>query len=60
MISRKGNTSDPRPILATNIVIDGMILALWRQKLDTYAIAKQLNLREHDVANKLWRLRSAA
>lgn len=60
MITRTTNLPDPRPILATDIIIDGMILALWRQKLDTYDIAKQLHLREHEVANKLWHLRNAA
>jgi hypothetical protein len=40
-----------------SIVHDGMIMALWKEKFDTNAIAKKLNLRESQVANRLALLR---
>ena len=39
------------------IIHDGMIEALWKQKLDTFDIAQKLGLRESQVANRLARLR---
>jgi hypothetical protein len=33
------------------------ILTLWREKFDTYDIAKQLGVPEHEVANRLIHLR---
>jgi len=38
-------------------MIDGLILALWKQGLDTNAISKRLRLPEHQVANDLPRIR---
>ncbi|GAC1572991.1 MAG: hypothetical protein NVS3B5_02240 [Sphingomicrobium sp.] len=38
-------------------VDDGVMLALWRQGLDTLAIAKQMQLAEWQVANRLWHIR---
>jgi|GEM_PF-5316758 len=44
-----------------DVVIDGAILALWNNGLDTYDIARKLSMsetvRESDVANRLARLR---
>jgi len=34
-----------------------MILPLWRQGHDTLVIANTLAIPEHEVANRLWRLR---
>lgn len=60
MITRKTNLiKEACSVPADEIVVDGLILALWRQGLDTYEIASKLWFREHEVANKLWRLRSA-
>lgn len=42
-----------------SIVHDGLILALWKEKFDTLDIAKKLNLRESQVANRLLQLREA-
>lgn len=39
------------------MIHDGVILALWNEKFNTNAIAKKLNLRESQVANRLARLR---
>lgn len=39
------------------MIHDGVILALWKEKLDTLEIARKLNLREVQVANRLARLR---
>lgn len=39
---------------------DGMIVFLWKSGLDTFEIAKRIGLHEHQVANRLWKLRSAA
>jgi predicted transcriptional regulator len=39
------------------MIHDGVILALWRERMDTLDIAKKLNLRESQVANRLARLR---
>ena len=36
---------------------DDEIIRLWRARLDTAAIAKKLNVRECEVANRLWRIR---
>lgn len=38
-------------------VDEGVILALWRQGLDTLAIARHLHLTEAQVYNRLWHLR---
>jgi hypothetical protein len=62
MISRTTNPPMRQAKLevdAEDFIVDGMILALWRQKIDTFDIAKQLHLREHQVANRLLRLRAA-
>lgn len=40
-------------------VDDALIAALWKQKLDTYAIAKQLHVYEWQVANRLFHIREA-
>ncbi|WP_197433597.1 hypothetical protein [Bradyrhizobium sp. CCH5-F6] len=40
-------------------VDDGLIVALWKQGLDTYAIAKQLHVFEWQVANRLFHIREA-
>lgn len=40
-----------------SIAEDGVILALWKEKFDTFDIAKKLNLRESQVANRLAVLR---
>lgn len=42
------------------LVDDGLIMALWKQGLDTFDIAKQLHLHEWQVANRLQHLREAA
>jgi hypothetical protein len=42
------------------LVDDGLIMALWKQGLDTVDIAAQLRLHEHQVANRLLHLREAA
>lgn len=42
------------------LVDDGLIMALWKQGLDTVDIAKQLRLYEWQVANRLLHLREAA
>lgn len=63
MISRTTNPPMRQTTLeveAEDFVVDGLILALWRKKMDTYDIAKQLHLREHQVANRLLHLRSPA
>ncbi|MCK1541426.1 hypothetical protein IVB12_05395 [Bradyrhizobium sp. 179] len=39
------------------LVDDGLILALWKQGLDTYDVAKRLGLHEWQVANRLLHLR---
>lgn len=39
---------------------DGMIVFLWKSGLDTFEIAKRIGLHEYQVANRLWKLRSAA
>jgi hypothetical protein len=44
----------------TDIARDGMILALWVEKKDTSDIAKELNMRPADVANRLAWLRDRA
>jgi len=36
---------------------DDEIRRLWKIRLDTAAIAKKLNVRECEVANRLWRIR---
>jgi DNA-directed RNA polymerase specialized sigma24 family protein len=41
------------------IVTDGVILALWRQRMDTKDIAARLGMREADVYNRLGRAREA-
>ena len=41
-------------------VDDALIAALWKQGLDTYAIAKQLHVHEWQVANRLFHIREAA
>lgn len=41
---------------ARAMVNDGAILALWRLKLDTWEIARDLKMRESEVANRLARL----
>jgi DNA-binding CsgD family transcriptional regulator len=38
-------------------VSDSTLLHYWRRGLDTYAIALQLNIPEHEVANRLPRIR---
>lgn len=38
-------------------VDDALIAALWKQGLDTYAIAKQLHVFEWQVANRLLHIR---
>lgn len=43
-----------------SIIHDGLIIGLWREKYDTHAIAKKLNLRESQVANRLAGLRGCA
>lgn len=45
---------------AVTLVDDGLIIALWKQGLDTVDIAAQLRLHEHQVANRLLHLREAA
>jgi hypothetical protein len=47
-----------KPVLT--IVHDGVIMALWKEKLDTNDIARKMHLREAVVANRLARLREAA
>lgn len=42
------------------VVDDGLIMMLWKQKLDTCEIAKRLRLREWQVANRLRQLREAS
>jgi hypothetical protein len=39
--------------------VDARIMALWKAKRDTYAIALQLGIPEHQVANRLAQLRDA-
>jgi DNA-binding CsgD family transcriptional regulator len=39
--------------------VDERIAALWKAKRDTYAIALQLGIPEHQVANRLAQLRDA-
>ena len=46
-----------RNIVKADAMIDGLMLALWRQGMDTNAIAKRLRIEEHQVANELPRLR---
>ena len=46
-----------RNIVKADAMTDGLMLALWKQGLDTYAIAKRLRIEEHQVANELPRLR---
>lgn len=41
------------------VVDDGMIMMLWNQSLDTCEIAKRLQLKEWQVANRLLHLRAA-
>jgi hypothetical protein len=41
-------------------VDEGVILALWRQDLDTLSIAQHLHLTEAQVYNRLWHLRQTA
>lgn len=41
-------------------VDDALIAALWKQGLDTYAIAKQLHVFEWQVANRLFHIREAS
>lgn len=36
---------------------DDDLLRLWKARLDTAAIAKKLNVRECEVANRIWRIR---
>jgi hypothetical protein len=36
---------------------DDEIIRLWKAQFDTAAIAKKLNVRECEVANRLWRIR---
>lgn len=40
-------------------VDEGLILALWRQGLDTLSIARHLHLTESQVYNRLWHLRQS-
>ena len=45
-----------KPILHmpdVTMIHDGVILALWKEKMDTFEIAKKLGLRESQVANRL-------
>jgi hypothetical protein len=56
MISRTTNPPMRQTKLevdAEDFIVDGMILALMAQKIDTFDIAKQLHLREHQVANRM-------
>lgn len=39
--------------------VDARIASLWKAKRDTYAIALQLGIPEHQVANRLAQLRDA-
>lgn len=41
-------------------VADGVILALWKQGLDTLGIAKHIHCPEFQVANRLLHIREAA
>jgi len=43
--------------LATGAVADGVILALWHQKLDTLSIARHLRVRESEIYNRLLHIR---
>lgn len=42
---------------ADPIAIDGLILALWKMRMDTKDIAARLRMRESAVANRLAQLR---
>lgn len=41
-------------------IADGVILALWRQGLDTMAIAEHTKIVEHQIYNRLSRIRETA
>jgi DNA-binding CsgD family transcriptional regulator len=45
---------------AVTLTHDGMIVFLWKSGLDTFEISKRIGLHESQVANRLWKLRSAA
>jgi hypothetical protein len=45
---------------ATTDVDDGLILALWKQGIDTLDIARRLGVHESEVANRLFHIREAA
>jgi hypothetical protein len=36
---------------------EAMIMPLWRQGYDSLTIAQTLSLPEHEIANRLWKLR---
>lgn len=42
-----------------DVIEDGVILALWHERLDTYAIAKHLGRPEFQIANRLLHIRDA-
>lgn len=44
---------------ATDAAFDGVILALWGEKLDTFEIARSMHERKSFVANRLAALRDA-
>jgi hypothetical protein len=50
------NATPTRPRLFQH---DAAILGLWKLGLDTFDIARQLTLHEHEIANRLARLRDA-
>lgn len=53
------STTEQQPRPAPQFVQDGAILALWPLGLDTLEIARKLNVRECEIANRLARLRDA-
>ena len=41
------------------LTIDSYILKCWRAGDDTYTIARDLKVREHVIANRLWHIRAS-
>lgn len=58
--ARSVKTFTMQSIRDITVVDEGVMLALWRQGLDTTAIAKQLQLVEWQVYNRLLHIREAA
>ena len=47
----------PRILPTVYPVDEGMILFFWKMGYDTFDIAKRMQAREYQIANRLWHLR---